>query len=320
MSNIYPSLEDMKYHQMTKAQLALDEQNRPILTQVTNGSLYPQCYPHAPNLPLQPPPYPSPSAPTLPSNSQLALYPNLKEYMGLEVTPIQSVSPYTGVANSNNNPGESLVHPTGPNGVAMIAPFFRHGMQKAQVHHGIRELFLCKDTEGKIGLRVAAINEGVFVCLVQDGSPAALVGLRFGDQILQINGKTVAGYNMTQVHSLLRNCPVNNISIVVRDRPFERNVTLHKDGLGHLGFQFRRGQIIRLVQDSSASRNGLLTGHHILEVNGQNVVGLKDKEITSIIEKAPSVVNFTVMPSSVYDHMIKKMNFNLVRSTMDHSI
>ncbi|KAI5727396.1 hypothetical protein M8J77_001773 [Diaphorina citri] len=314
MSNIYPSLEDMKYHQMTKAQLALDEQNRPILTQVTNGSLYPHCYPNVQPLPLHPPPYPSPSAPTLPSSNQLKLYPHLKDYMGLEITPIHSVTPYSGGTN-----GESM-GPTGPNGVAMIAPFFRHGMQKAQVHHGIRELFLCKDIHGKIGLRVAAIHEGVFVCLVQEGSPAALVGLRFGDQILQVNGKTIAGSNMHQVHALLRNCPVNNISIVVRDRPFERNVTLHKDSAGHVGFQFKRGQIIRLVKESSASRNGLLTDHHILEVNGQNVVGLKDKEIREIVEKAPCVINLTIMPSYVYHHMMNKMNFNLVRNTMDHSI
>uniref|UniRef100_A0A8D8Q8F3 Syntenin-1 n=1 Tax=Cacopsylla melanoneura TaxID=428564 RepID=A0A8D8Q8F3_9HEMI len=321
MSNIYPSLEDMKYHQMTKAQLALDEQNRPILTQVTNGSLYPHCYPiqppPQPPLPLQPPPYPSPSAPTLPSHNQLKLYPNLKEYMGLELTPIHSVTAYNG-ANSNST--ETVPHSSGPNGVTMIAPFFRHGMQKAQVHHGIRELFLCKDIHGKIGLRVAAIHEGVFVCLVQEGSPAALVGLRFGDQILQINGKTVAGSNMTQVHSLLKNCPINNISIIVRDRPFERNVTLHKDSSGQVGFQFKKGQIIRLVKESSASRNGLLTDHHILEVNGQNVVGLKDKEIRDIVEKAACVINLTIMPSTVYHHMMNKMNFNLVRNTMDHSI
>ncbi|KAL1453298.1 hypothetical protein WDU94_007450 [Cyamophila willieti] len=170
-------------------------------------------------------------APTLPSHNQLKLYPNLKEYMGLELTPIHSVTPYNG-ANSNST--ETVAHPSGPNGVTMIAPFFRHGMQKAQVHHGIRELFLCKDI------------------------------------------------------------PV--------------------------GFQFKKGQIIRLVKESSASRNGLLTDHHILEVNGQNVVGLKDKEIRDIVEKAACVINLTIMPSSVYHHMMNKMNFNLVRNTMDHSI
>lgn len=77
---------------------------------------------------------------------------------------------------------------------------------------------LCKDADGKIGLRVKAINKGIFVCLVANNSPAALAGLRFGDQILQINNISVAGYTMDKVHDLFRKSPVNGISVVVRDR------------------------------------------------------------------------------------------------------
>lgn len=62
------------------------------------------------------------------------------------------------------------------------------------------------------------INKGIFVCLVMKGSPAALAGLRFGDQILQISGTTVAGFSKDQVHALFRKSPVNGISVVVRDR------------------------------------------------------------------------------------------------------
>jgi syntenin-1 len=80
------------------------------------------------------------------------------------------------------------------------------------------QLTLCKDGSGKIGLRVQAISKGVFVCLVMKGSPAALAGIRFGDQILQINGTTVAGFSVDEVHTLFRKSPVNGISVVVRDR------------------------------------------------------------------------------------------------------
>jgi C-terminal processing protease CtpA/Prc len=65
---------------------------------------------------------------------------------------------------------------------------------------------------------VRAINKGVFVCLVIKGSPAALAGLRFGDQILQVNGTVVAGFSMDEVHSLFHKSPVNGISVMVRDR------------------------------------------------------------------------------------------------------
>lgn len=44
---------------------------------------------------------------------------------------------------------------------------------------------------------------------------------------------------------------------------------MHKDSTGHIGFQFKNGKIIALVKDSSAARNGLLTDHQILEVNGK---------------------------------------------------
>ena len=52
----------------------------------------------------------------------------------------------------------------------------------------------CKDPgSGKIGLSVESISKGVFVSYVESGSIAAKAGLRFGDQIVQINGETVAG-------------------------------------------------------------------------------------------------------------------------------
>ncbi|KAF0310022.1 Syntenin-1 [Amphibalanus amphitrite] len=67
-----------------------------------------------------------------------------------------------------------------------------------------RLVTLCKDRDGKVGLRCQEINKGVFVVLVQKNSPAAMAGLRFGDQILQINDESVAGYDMDKVHSIFR--------------------------------------------------------------------------------------------------------------------
>jgi syntenin-1 len=77
---------------------------------------------------------------------------------------------------------------------------------------------LCKDKDGKVGLRVAAVNSGIFVCLVAKDSPAALGGVRFGDQILQVNGTVVAGFTMDQVHKLFKKANVNGISVIIRDR------------------------------------------------------------------------------------------------------
>jgi syntenin-1 len=81
---------------------------------------------------------------------------------------------------------------------------------------------------------------------------------------------------------------------------------LHKDSTGHIGFQFKEGKITAIVVDSSAARNGLLIEHNLLEVNGQNVVGLKDREATKIIDDAGQVVTITVIPNFLYRHMMKK--------------
>ena len=89
-------------------------------------------------------------------------------------------------------------------------------------------------------------------------------------------------------------------------RPFERTLTLHKDSTGHIGFQFKEGKITAIVVESSAARNGLLIEHNLLEINGQNVIGLRDKEIGTIIDDAGQVVTITVIPNFLYRHMMKK--------------
>ena len=87
---------------------------------------------------------------------------------------------------------------SGVNGVTMLAPISGQspGLARAQVSHGVRQvgvsnleltlesghvifqIVLCKDKDNKVGLKVKAVNKGVFVCLVAKESPAALGGLR----------------------------------------------------------------------------------------------------------------------------------------------
>lgn len=41
----------------------------------------------------------------------------------------------------------------------------------------------------------------------------------------------------------------------------------------------------------------------------QNVVGMKDKDITTEIETGGNVITVTIIPSYIYDHMVKKYVF-----------
>jgi syntenin-1 len=158
------------------------------------------------------------------------------------------------------------------------------------------------------------------VAFVHNESPAALVGLRFGDQILQINGENVAGWDTDKAMKFLKKAMPQKITLAIRDRPFERTISMQKDSTGTVGFVFKENKITAIVKDSSAARNGILTEHHMVEVNGQNVVGLKEKEIKAVFDSIPRTVTITIIPSFVYDHIMKNIGSSLIKKHMDHSI
>lgn len=283
--SLYPSLEDMKVDSMARAQMSQYQ---------------------APQSHCLPPTAPASSSP-MPSAPAGLVYPALGDYMGLELSsdvialnmPEYQVQTVPSAVARNN----------------LIAPISSQSptLAKAVVTQAIRQVVLCKDRDGKCGVRLHSVNNGVFVCYVAANSPAALAGLRFGDQILEINDVALAGMTMDQCHALLKKAPTNGIYMAVRDRPFERTITLHKDSLGHVGFHFKDGKIVGLVKDSSAARNGLLTDHQLLEINTINVVGMKDKEISKVIDASPRVVNITIIPCYIYQHMINKMSTSLFK-------
>ncbi|XP_045158657.2 syntenin-1-like [Mercenaria mercenaria] len=297
--SLYPSLEDMKVDQMAQAQRQY-ETGQPSVS-----------YPAPPPQPYPPQPYPTQAA----SGGSASLYPTLDEYMGLQLTPafIQQNIPESDrqVAIPQTRPSNMQVAPVSGNNM---------GVMRAEIKQGVRELVACKDAEGKIGLRIRHVNSGLFVALVQQNSPAALAGLRFGDQILQINGQNVAGWDTDKAHKVLKQAGGERISFAVRDRPFERTITMQKDSAGYIGFVFKDGKIKSLVKDSSAARNGVLTDHQLIEVNGQNVVGVKDKVISEIMDAGGRTITITVMPSVIYDHIVKCMGNSIVKKLMDHSI
>ncbi|XP_070603899.1 syntenin-1 isoform X2 [Erythrolamprus reginae] len=292
--SLYPSLEDLKVDKVIQAQTSfasnpanpaiLCEASAPILQ---DGNLYPK------------------------------LYPELVQYMGISLND-EEIQRNLAMVPANS---QGLVaRPSASD--YMVAPVTGNdvGIRRAEIKQGIRELMLCKDQEGKIGLRLKSVDNGVFVQLVQANSPAALAGLRFGDQILQINGENCAGWSSDKAHKILKQIPGDRISMIIRDRPFERTITMHKDSTGHVGFIFKNGKVTSIVKDSSAARNGLLTEHNICEINGQNVIGLKDSQIADILSTAGNVVTFTIMPSQIFEHIIKRMASNIMKSLMDHTI
>ncbi|XP_065117847.1 syntenin-1 [Paramisgurnus dabryanus] len=305
--SLYPSLEDMKVDKFIQSQntptaspskaLPLPEPSR------TQNELSITCYDESK---------------TEEMGTSGRLYPELNEFMGLNLSADALHSLSSSVLDQTS--GALSVRTSGTSWAAAPLTGSDMGVKRAEIQHGVREVVLCKDMDGKIGLRLKAIDNGVFVQLVQSNTAAALGGLRFGDQILQINGESCAGWSSETAHKVLKNANPERITLVVRDRPMERTVTLHKDMNGQLGFLFKKGKITAIVKDSSAARNGLLTDHQICEINGQNIIGLKDPQITDILNSSGSVVTVTVMPVVIFEHMMKRMSTSIVKSLMDHSI
>ncbi|XP_008316526.1 syntenin-2 [Cynoglossus semilaevis] len=298
--SLYPSLEDLKVDKVIKAQAQFAQTTAPMPA-ITEGN-------------YQPPPMDA----AMPAS---CLYPNLEElsdYMGL-------------CLNSDEVQRNMALVPVAENQVAvpstlgvtsMIRPVTGAdiGVRRAEIRPGLREIILCKDQDKKVGLRLRSIDNGMFIQLVQANSPAALAGLRFGDQVLQINGQNCAGWSSDKAHKALKAAAETRIELVVRDRPFQRTITMHKDSSGHVGFIYKSGKITSLVKDGSAARNGLLTEHYICEINGQNVIGLKDSQIKDILNTSPTTMTITIMPKFVYEHMVKRMSTGLLRTSMDHSV
>ncbi|KAM6194480.1 syntenin-2 isoform 2-T2 [Sarcoramphus papa] len=298
MATLYPSLEDMKGHQILQAQAAAGVRT-PATTVVTDKPK------------LLRPPLVCPAAPPV-------LYPNLAElenYMGLSLSSEE-------IQKNLLPEGSTALTPAGPPPGQLVAPLSGNnaGLRRAEIKPGVREIHLCKDERGKTGLQLKNIDQGIFVQLVKANSPAALVGLRFGDQILQIDGKNCTGWSSDKAQRVLKKASPEKIVMVVRDRPFQRTVTVHKDSSGNIGIVVKKGKIVSLAKDSSAARNGLLTHHYICEVNGQNVIGMKDKQLTEVLSGAGNVVTLTIIPTVIYEHMVKRLSAGLVKSAMDHSI
>jgi syntenin-1 len=170
------------------------------------------------------------------------------------------------------------------------------------------------------GIAPVAWDSGVFVGFVWKGSTASMAGLRFGDQILRINGESTASWKQAKVLKVLRSADPSGIELVVRDRPYARCLTFQKDAHNLCGFGFKKGQITSLVAESSAVRNGLLTKHQLLEVNGQSVIGMNDKDILAIIKESPPTLTVTIAPYFIYKSMIAGIGFERIKKFMDHSV
>lgn len=297
---LYPSIEDLGLDQMAHASVIAEKQQKSIEGQQVQGQGQGQVQ----------------SSSGLYSGLGLE---DLLSYGGLDISPL-AIQEQMGMELQVANQNPRASNGSGYKPLVAITSENNLGILRSEKKEGVRPVTLCKNEKGKVGLAPAAIDKGIFVGFVWNESPAALAGLRFGDQILQINGATVAGWTAKQVIKCFEKADTNGIMIAVRDRPMARTITFQKDSNNVIGFYVKKGEITDIVKDSSAARNGLLIKHCVTEVNGQNVVGLDDKDIIKIMQSSPVTITLTIMPTFIFKHLVEKISFKKIKAYMDHSV
>lgn len=286
----YPSLEDLHVDQLAHAQV-----------QMAGAQAFPQ-----------------PGMPMIGLYAGLGLEELMSDYGGFDISTV-ALQKYmsrdlalqvTSGKNADGQSYEPLLAVTPANDV--------HGA-RAEIKQGVRQVILAKEPAGKFGLAVQAADKGVFVAFVYKESPAAKAGVRLGDQILMINGVSVAGWSSDKAFKALKQAG-DSVSLAVRDRPFCRTLTVQKDQHNQVGFVLLKGEITALVKDSSAARNGMLINHTLMEINGQNVAGLKDDDTIKILQAVPRSVTLTIMPTCIFEHLIKSIGSKRLKECMDRAI
>lgn len=243
--------------------------------------------------------------------------PEYHSYMGETVPATLAIeSPYSGYTPYKSPSGVVAARATTTGAITPAASNYA----KAKIHEGVNQITIFPDQHGKLGFKVKSVSKGIFVQCVIAGLPAAGAGLRFGDQIVQINDINVAGFSSNKAHdTVVGFAKKGRVTLSVRQRPFERTIVLKKDSTEHLGFEFKKAKITAIRKDSSAARNGLLIDHIFTEVNGQNVISMKDDDILQIIKEGGDTLTLTIIPVPMYDVMVKNLA-SKTKSLMDHSI
>ena len=77
---------------------------------------------------------------------------------------------------------------------------------------------VCSGSKPCIQMISIFLLQGIFIAFVHKNSPASMAGLRFGDQILQINNENVAGWDMDKCMKFLKKAAADRITMAIRDR------------------------------------------------------------------------------------------------------
>ncbi len=303
VSQLYPSLEDMLIGKVITNKESFEDVKRTF---------------------LQPTPTSGKSGKNITSN-----YKNLYSELSNELLSISNSTPNktlidipigTPIGTSINTKFETKFETK--NEIVQNTPLTVAEKISNSMHHleGVREAILIKQTGYSLGLAFVEINTSYYVAFVEQNSVASQAKIRFGDQIVRINSLEMAGTNNKIITNYIKNLPDNEvIHFIIRDRPWHKVYKLMKDADELIGIHIKNGNIVSLLKDSSCSRNGIPTDHQIIEINSQNVIGMSDAEIVTILKQSGRDIYLSLMPINIYSKLISKIGNKKLKTQMDHS-
>ncbi|KAF6127275.1 SLC9A3 regulator 2 [Phyllostomus discolor] len=138
-------------------------------------------------------------------------------------------------------------------------------------------------------------RRGQFIRRVEPGSPAEAAELRAGDRLVEVNGVNVEGETHHQdVNGPARELRPRLCHLVKGPQGYGFN--LHSD-------KSRPGQYIRSVDPGSpAAHSGLRAQDRLIEVNGQNVEGLRHAEVVASIKAREDEARLLVVDPETDEH------------------
>jgi len=158
-----------------------------------------------------------------------------------------------------------------------------------------------------IGKNVNTTLKTTTIGYVEEGSPADLAGIKPGDKILKIDGKTVTHWSKNGDGGILQAIILSTGETIKLEVEQDGTVNTHDlvpvanpdlEGLRGLGFETPGNRYMPLVvdsfvsEDSPAATSGLKAGDQILQVNGQTVYSMA--QISKLVQASSDSLALTV--------------------------
>lgn len=181
------------------------------------------------------------------------------------------------------------------------------------VREAVAKIFVPESNSRWLGLQVLPATSPLIIQAVQSNSPAAKAGLKVGDQILQVNGRTPVGF---EFHKWLRDETNSDFTLAVQRGGERLNVPVHmvsfieilKQRLGidaqeltrslarQFGLEEHAGLLVVGADKTGPSGKAGIERYHIITgINGIRVRSLLDAANTIFQAPKGDVVDVSVM-------------------------